>query len=493
MTGAGLHPLLPPPLRHWPCVLWPGAGEPSSDEAVAATMAQIRDGALFWPAPRAGARRCRVLAIGDAALAKAREAWADADILVQQSADLAAIEPEGLEAVFATGAVARWALLGGLASPLAPGESAAALLGHALGVSPWTGEALSLSDALEAQALMRRAAMRGRGRARLIAMSRWKCRGLAPFLQGPDGPPGPDGAGVPVIWGTGEAPDEALRVEDGFLRSVGLGLRHVHPLSLVIAPGRPHFDGRGPNSFDACVAEADFTPALLARAAALRARIVALRLSKYNLPSAETLPDTGGRQAVLVPGQVVTDASIRFGAGAIRDDAALLKAVRARFPTAFLLYKPHPDTLSGLRRGRLAPRAALEMADAVVERADIATCLDWADRVATITSLTGFEALLRGKNVTVFGRPFYAGWGLTEDADPPPRARTLSLDALTAAALLLHASYVDPVTGLPAPAEIVIERLAAQRAEMGGLAPRARALWGLAVSWLLNWRPPGLR
>ena len=35
------------------------------------------------------------------------------------------------------------------------------------------------------------------------------------------------------------------------------------------------------------------------------------------------------------------------------------------------------------------------------------------DEVHTLTSLTGFEALLRGIEVHAYGGPFYAGWGLT--------------------------------------------------------------------------------
>ncbi len=78
-----------------------------------------------------------------------------------------------------------------------------------------------------------------------------------------------------------------------------------------------------------------------------------------------------------------------------------------------------------------------------------------------ISSLAGFEALLRGRRVVAWGRPFYAGWGLTEDRDPPPRrGRRLGLDALVAAALILYPRYLDPVTGLPCPPEVLPERLA---------------------------------
>jgi capsular polysaccharide export protein len=85
--------------------------------------------------------------------------------------------------------------------------------------------------------------------------------------------------------------------------------------------------------------------------------------------------------------------------------------------------------------------------------------------------LSGFEALLRGRRVVTHGRPFYAGWGLTEDRDPPPRrGRRLSLDELVAAALILYPRYRDPVTGLPCPPEVLLERLAAAPAP-----PPARA------------------
>ena len=63
-----------------------------------------------------------------------------------------------------------------------------------------------------------------------------------------------------------------------------------------------------------------------------------------------------------------------------------------------------------------------------------------------MTSLTGFDALLRGKQVIVHGRPFYAGWGLTQDLLPVPRRqRYLSLDELVAGALLHYPLYWDPL------------------------------------------------
>ena len=63
----------------------------------------------------------------------------------------------------------------------------------------------------------------------------------------------------------------------------------------------------------------------------------------------------------------------------------------------------------------------------------------------TITSLTGFEALLRGKKVCCYGLPFYAGWGLTEDTLPiPRRSRKLELWQLITGTLVYYPEYVHP-------------------------------------------------
>lgn len=347
---------------------------------------------------------------------------------------------------------------------------------------PWRGGALSISEGVEALSFLAAAARRNRGRWRLTGMSRWKRRCVAPFLAGPGGPPGEPAR--PVVWGAGAAPPGALRVEDGFLRSVGLGLRHTPPASLTFDEAAPYFDATRRTGFEDTVATADFTPALLSRAAALRARIAALGLSKYNLSAPPPAAPPAGREVVLVPGQVEDDASIRLGARAVRTNAELLAATRAAFPGAWLVYKPHPDVLTGLRPG--ATDAAV--ADQVVTGA-AADCLALADRVVTITSLMGFEALLRGIPVTTLGRPFYAGWGLTDDRDPPARDRALTLDELTAAALILYPRYIDPATRLPAPPEVVVEALAAERATASRPSARLRRLYRGAASWLLNRAP----
>jgi capsular polysaccharide export protein len=184
------------------------------------------------------------------------------------------------------------------------------------------------------------------------------------------------------------------------------------------------------------------------------------------------------RNRILVPGQVEDDLSVRLGGGSIRDNLALLARVRAANPDALILYKPHPDVEAGHRRGALPAALTEKFADRVI-RGSTATILAEIDEVHTLTSLTGFEALLRRRKVVVYGRPFYAGWGLTSDCLPIRRGRRLTLEELVAGVLILYPRYLDPVTRLPCAAEIAVDRLARPELWRPGPVVAARRLHGL--------------
>src|SRR5665213_4049903 len=117
---------------------------------------------------------------------------------------------------------------------------------------------------------------------------------------------------------------------------------------------------------------------------------------------------------------------------------------------------------------------ARRYADAIVRRGSIAALLGEIDELHTLTSLCGFEALLRGVPVTVYGKPFYAGWCLTRDVERWDRGRTLSLEELAAGALILYARYLDPLTRRPCGPETVIDRLSRPELWRPGLVVRAR-------------------
>jgi capsular polysaccharide export protein len=252
-----------------------------------------------------------------------------------------------------------------------------------------------------------------------------------------------------VHWGV-DAPDNAWRVEDGFVRSVGLGSDLIPPMSLVVDKRGMYFDPSRPSDLEHLLQHHAFTPQELKEAQAVREFIVAHGITKYNLEplTAVSWPSLG-RRVLLVVGQVEDDASVRLGCTFIKTNLGLLKAVRLAHPDAFIVYKPHPDVATGNRKGRVALKQAGQWADHVENQSSVVSCIEACDELHTLTSLSGFDALLRGKPVTTYGLPFYAGWGLTTDkafaatSCFPRRTRRLSLDELVAGALLRYPVYWD--------------------------------------------------
>ncbi|TNF20731.1 MAG: capsular polysaccharide biosynthesis protein [Rhodobacteraceae bacterium] len=293
-----------------------------------------------------------------------------------------------------------------------------------------------------------------------------------------------------MVWaGKAGDLDRVVRVEDGFLRSRGLGAELVPPLSLVTDDLGIYYDPRRESRLERLIAASgDLRADQVQRAYRLRRAILKARLSKYNL-GGSTAPDLPEGHRILVPGQVEDDASILTGCTGIRTNHALLLATRQANPEAVILYKPHPDVEAGLRRGAV-PQAG-EIADLVLEEADPMALLDQVQEVWTLTSLLGFEALLREVPVTTLGVPFYAGWGLTRDrGDVPPRRKAkVSLDALVHATLIAYPRYFDPVTDLPCPPEVVVHRLSEGGLPGPGVANRLLAkLQGVFASQAHRWR-----
>lgn len=371
---------------------------------------------------------------------------------------------------------------------------AAAYLRYCRYANPYTGQPASLEETIALIADQKRQRDRLAGRWSAGGFSGWK-RGFVGDFLGPEArlthhrdsqaalKAAPAGSRL-LAWAS--RVDDALesrcrkrgvtlaRMEDGFIRSVGLGVDLARPLSLVVDYLGIYYDASAPSELERLLETAEFTDDLLARAAALRERLVRLRLSKYNVAgrALPTLP--AGRHRILVPGQVESDASIARGSPEIRTNAALLRAVRERHPSALLLYKPHPDVLSGARLGAL-DEASKQLYDIEVGAVQIAELLETVDEVHTMSSLTGFEALLRGRRVATYGLPFYAGWGLTDDRlRCPRRTRRLSLDALVAATLLLYPTYVDPESGQLCHAETAVSLLEQQRRQAPALGWKTR-------------------
>jgi capsular polysaccharide export protein len=277
-----------------------------------------------------------------------------------------------------------------------------------------------------------------------------------------------------VVWGSKEP--EAIqqlsknhriplwRIEDGFLRSVGLGSDLAVPASLVVDKQGIYFDPTHPSDLETILQNDAFTDEELSRARAVRETMVRSGLSKYNVGQTQPLQHGAkpGQRVILVPGQVEDDASVRLGCRDIHTNAQLLRAVSEAAADAWIIYKPHPDVLSRNRGNAKEPENA-EHYQQLVTDISISQCLDGVDEVHTMTSLAGFEGLLRGKRVVTYGMPFYAGWGLTEDRYPNERrTRRLTVDELVTGCLLKYPRYLYVISGFTLP-EIIIKQLLRRR------------------------------
>lgn len=344
---------------------------------------------------------------------------------------------------------------------------AAAYLHYTRYIDPETHQPGSIFDVIDWLIRQKQMQSTHSGRTIAIGFRRWKAANVGPFL-GLDARKihfvkdaaaaeriSPTKNDRIVVWGAkpvhglseliAASGAQLTRMEDGFIRSVGLGSDFIPAHSLVLDNDGLYFDARQPSGLEGILSSRSFSTDDRRRARTVHRLIVDNALTKYNIePIEEPAWRQPGRQVVLVPGQVEDDASILYGAGAIKSNLALLKATREARPDAFIVYKPHPDVAVRNRKGRIPEADAMRYANAIETRTSIVNCVAACDELHTITSLSGFEALLRNKRVVVYGRPFYAGWGLTEDRDATPRrARNLSLEDLIAGTLLFYPTYWD--------------------------------------------------
>lgn len=243
-----------------------------------------------------------------------------------------------------------------------------------------------------------------------------------------------------------------VRIEDGFIRSVGLGAHHVPPLSLCFDERGIYFDARSPSDLEYILANYDFDadPDLTVRARKGIDYMVASGLSKYNQAERVDLEQIIGaktRRRVLVLGQVEGDQSIEKGCSPILSNLDAVRIAREENPDAEVLYKPHPEVLAETRTGQSSPTLAEPYSRVLYESIPLADVFADVDHVYTITSLAGFEAVMRGLPVTCLGAPFYSGWGLTDDRQPiDRRGRDLTVEQVFAGAYILYSRYCSPFT-----------------------------------------------
>jgi capsular polysaccharide export protein len=257
---------------------------------------------------------------------------------------------------------------------------------------------------------------------------------------------------------------KSLQLEDGLLRSFGTG-ENFPPLSLVVDDQGIYYDSTRASALEALLAsDVDVLEGIAADVARARALVLAHRLSKYNHAADWDLDELAGRgvdaevgvvKAVLVIDQTAGDMSVSMGGASADTFAAMLAAARAENPQATIYVKTHPEVTSGRKGGYLTQvqDGVVDGQRTVVLRQAInpLSLIERMERVYVVTSTMGFEALLAGKPVSVFGMSWYAGWGATDDRQTcsrrlPRAGRQRSVNELFAAAYFHYTRYLNPET-----------------------------------------------
>lgn len=260
------------------------------------------------------------------------------------------------------------------------------------------------------------------------------------------------------------------RIEDGFVRSVGLGADLRRPSSLVLDDVGIYYNGKQASRLENLLSSYSLNSYELARSKKLILQLKESSITKYNVESGQDVSrfrlKAGSKALIVVAGQFQQDLSMIYGAEGIKDNLTLLKQVRLDYPDAFIVYKEHPDVYSGVRPGKLDENQVLALADEYVTDTSLTDLFSITDRLCTICSLAGFEALIHGVAVSTYGLPFYAGWGLTHDqCTIPRRKRQLTLEELSYITLVLYARYVNWGTRQITTVESTINALVCDRSQ----------------------------
>jgi len=375
---------------------------------------------------------------------------------------------------------------------------AAAYLRYTHYIHPDTLQRCEIEEVLDYFTLQQQQRKNTAGKLFCFGFTLWKLNYIRGFLQSPDNTihfvssakqaikKGFDASSQIIIWASKDKSEaETLSrqfdipvqcIEDGFIRSVGIGTDLTAPASLVLDSRGIYFDPNSDSDLEHLLQQHHFDDALLARANKLRCLLLKAEISKYNSGktlSLRLIKSTAGQKIILIPGQVEDDASIRLGCIDVDSNSKLIITVRENNPDAYIVFKPHPDVISGNRKGSVDDAIIEKYCNLMLDDISITDCLNIADEIHTMTSLVGFEGLLREIKVVCYGLPFYSNWGLTEDRHHlrrrnPKRKNAITLDQLVAATLILYPRYINWKTGVYTTPEFIVQQIQKNIANQGG-------------------------
>ena len=262
-----------------------------------------------------------------------------------------------------------------------------------------------------------------------------------------------------------------LLLEDGFIRSIGLGVEGSPSFSMVKDDTGIYYDATKSSKLEDILNDYDFDSDihLMETAKKSKAKIIEYKISKYNnFKSVDLSYLEDARPKVLIIAQTAGDSSLEFGLGYHFTTQQMLdEAIQDNFE-ATIYIKIHPDVLCGKKQSDIDLKKIPSSIHILIDNINPIELMGYFDKIYTKTSGMGFEALLFGKEVHCYGMPFYAGWGVTEDkllCDR--RTKKLSVDEILAGAYILYSEYYNPYLNEKSDILSVIEYIAEDRKTNG--------------------------
>jgi capsular polysaccharide export protein len=253
------------------------------------------------------------------------------------------------------------------------------------------------------------------------------------------------------LWATHMAKlsyKEFLLLEDGFIRSFGLGVDGSPSFSMVKDNVGIYYDATCPSKLEEILNSYDFSSDIELMNIATEAiqKIIKYKISKYNnFKEVDLKYLNNDKKKILIVAQTAGDSSLEYGLGDKFSTKKMIDDALRDNLNAQIYIKIHPDVLSGKKESDITSSDIPKECFILIDNANPITLLSYFDKIYTKTSGMGMEALLLGKEVYCYGVPFYSEWGLTVDKQTcDRRKRKLTVEELFAGAYILYTNYYNP-------------------------------------------------
>ncbi|MEA2019601.1 MAG: capsular polysaccharide biosynthesis protein, partial [Campylobacterota bacterium] len=237
-------------------------------------------------------------------------------------------------------------------------------------------------------------------------------------------------SGVFYGWGRKKSGNKAIELskkdnisfrllEDGFIRSLGLGVDKSPTFSIVEDDIGIYYDATTSSKLENILNNYDFKSDenLISEAKKAIALIKTHHISKYNnsIDIKENYFNSKDEKRVLIIAQTAGDSSLKYG---MLDDFTtedMIKDALLENIDSGIYLKVHPDVLSGKKSSDIDIKSLDKRVKVITENLNPISLLKKFDKVYTKTSGMGMEALIVGCKCVCYGMPYYAGWGITID------------------------------------------------------------------------------